>query len=972
MSVNQHYIFNKLAIGSPVIDNDLTLSINGTDGMLLPGGSTANRPTGSSLVESVLRYNSALKKPEWYDGTQWLTIPDGTVTNFSSGNLATVFSTVVTNSSTTPTQSFILYPQSPNTFFAGPDGVTGTPIWRPITLADLPTVAGQNFVTANLSATANRVHDFNSFDLSIIDIDTLTLQGVSMSIDSTDINFPSITNDPTQNRLLGHSSVDGSVGWIQLGSTLSLSSGTLSVNGNSYIQNQFTGQQTANFLISGIGQGQEFRVNYDDFISLPSSSGVDRIVTIGTVTNLQGFTRSAFIQSSGQGRPPVLINPNGNGVVIGTQVSSNGYSYQRMVFDENATSITDAVKGTFDLYNITLTSRRDDGDIGIDMYEALLKLGTITDEGASPYDGCIYYDSTNDLFRGRKNGVWRTFLMDDYGGGGGGEANTASNLGSGTGLFAAKVGVDLRFKSLIAGTGISLSNDANTVTITNSSPDQTVSLTNGSGISVTGTYPSFTIASTITQYTDELAQDAIGGILVDTSTINFTYNDGTPSIVADVIADSSVQKVAVRKNSTGGDIGTRRRINFIEGSNVTITIADDGVDNELDVTIASSGGASGYATVQEEGSSLTQRSVINFIGGGITAADDAGNTRTNVTLDADLSAIAALSGTGLARRTGTDTWTLDTNTYLTENIYNANGTLTANRTVSGGGTTSLTFNNLTTFSAVGSSIVSLQSTGSNVALTAGGNVVLSGNNVNLQATAGSGSTTIGGGVVYIDALSPSQITSNQNDYSPTNFLGSYLIRLSSDAARDITGLGLISSNNKVYTLLNVGSFNITLKNENASSSPTGRFSLNGDIVLAPNDSIEIIYDPTTQRWRQIGISSGITKSGTDLNLNQNTISNFAAAINAQTGTTYTILASDMGKVITCSNASAITVTVPSGLPAGFTCTVIQLGAGQVTFSASGTTVNNRQSHTKIAGQYGVASLAMYTSDTFVLGGDTAA
>lgn len=49
--------------------------------------------------------------------------------------------------------------------------------------------------------------------------------------------------------------------------------------------------------------------------------------------------------------------------------------------------------------------------------------------------------------------------------GGGGEANTSSNLGAGEGLAAAKNGVDLPFKSLVAGTNVTLSSDANTVTI---------------------------------------------------------------------------------------------------------------------------------------------------------------------------------------------------------------------------------------------------------------------------------------------------------------------------------------------------------------------------------------------------------------------------------------------------------------------------------------------------------------------------
>jgi|688.fasta_scaffold13570_8 hypothetical protein len=61
--------------------------------------------------------------------------------------------------------------------------------------------------------------------------------------------------------------------------------------------------------------------------------------------------------------------------------------------------------------------------------------------------------------------------------------------------------------SLSGGTGISYNNT--TGVITNSAPDQTVSLTAGAGISISGSYPSFTIASTITQYTDALARAAL-------------------------------------------------------------------------------------------------------------------------------------------------------------------------------------------------------------------------------------------------------------------------------------------------------------------------------------------------------------------------------------------------------------------------------------------------------------------------------
>ncbi len=100
-----------------------------------------------------------------------------------------------------------------------------------------------------------------------------------------------------------------------------------------------------------------------------------------------------------------------------------------------------------------------------------------------------------------------------------------------------------------------------------------------------------------------------------------------------------------------------------------------------------------------------------------------------------------------------------------------------------------------------------------------------------------------------------------------------------------------------------------------------------------------------------------------------TIATIAANVNAQTGTSYTLQDSDNGKVITLNNSSAITLTVPSGLSAGFNCLVVQLGAGPITFTASGTTIYNRSSQTKTAGQYAIATLVSYTTNTFITSGD---
>ena len=96
-----------------------------------------------------------------------------------------------------------------------------------------------------------------------------------------------------------------------------------------------------------------------------------------------------------------------------------------------------------------------------------------------------------------------------------------------------------------------------------------------------------------------------------------------------------------------------------------------------------------------------------------------------------------------------------------------------------------------------------------------------------------------------------------------------------------------------------------------------------------------------------------------------------SAVVTESGTSRTLADSDNGKIIVCTNGSATTITVPASLATGFAVTVIQTGAGQITFTASSTTINNRQSHTKTAGQHARVGLVQTSSDTYNLGGDTA-
>ena len=93
-------------------------------------------------------------------------------------------------------------------------------------------------------------------------------------------------------------------------------------------------------------------------------------------------------------------------------------------------------------------------------------------------------------------------------------------------------------------------------------------------------------------------------------------------------------------------------------------------------------------------------------------------------------------------------------------------------------------------------------------------------------------------------------------------------------------------------------------------------------------------------------------------------------INAQTGTTYTLVLADAGALVTLSNAASITLTVPPNAsvayPVGTRIALAQLGAGQVTVApGSGVTINGTPG-LKIAAQYGSAELIKYATNTWLL------
>ena len=117
-------------------------------------------------------------------------------------------------------------------------------------------------------------------------------------------------------------------------------------------------------------------------------------------------------------------------------------------------------------------------------------------------------------------------------------------------------------------------------------------------------------------------------------------------------------------------------------------------------------------------------------------------------------------------------------------------------------------------------------------------------------------------------------------------------------------------------------------------------------------------------------------SNTDLDFTWTEQDDTTLSFNAQTGTTYTLVSGDLGKWVTCSNASAITVTVPpSVFTAGNVIHLQQIGAGQVTFAqGSGVTITSTgatASAPKLRAQYGACTILCTASNTFTIVGDLA-
>jgi hypothetical protein len=116
-------------------------------------------------------------------------------------------------------------------------------------------------------------------------------------------------------------------------------------------------------------------------------------------------------------------------------------------------------------------------------------------------------------------------------------------------------------------------------------------------------------------------------------------------------------------------------------------------------------------------------------------------------------------------------------------------------------------------------------------------------------------------------------------------------------------------------------------------------------------------------------------TGTDLDFTWIEQDDSTLAFNAQTGTTYTLVAGDaINTLVTSSNASPITVTVPPSIFAtGNVINLQQIGVGQVTFAqGAGVTITSTGATStapKLRARYSACSIICTAANTFTIIGD---
>jgi len=146
-------------------------------------------------------------------------------------------------------------------------------------------------------------------------------------------------------------------------------------------------------------------------------------------------------------------------------------------------------------------------------------------------------------------------------------------------------------------------------------------------------------------------------------------------------------------------------------------------------------------------------------------------------------------------------------------------------------------------------------------------------------------------------------------------------------------------------------------------SKTSNTDMDFTWVTDPGGDITAVNTAVTS-----GLTGGATSGAVDLSL----LLNF----NAQTGTTYTLVATDLNKLVTTSNAAAVTITIPpSVFSAGQQINIQSIGVGLTTLVAGvGVTITSTGASAAapiLRARYSACTIICTASNVFTVIGDIA-
>lgn len=200
---------------------------------------------------------------------------------------------------------------------------------------------------------------------------------------------------------------------------------------------------------------------------------------------------------------------------------------------------------------------------------------------------------------------------------------------------------------LTAGTGVSITNGAGTVTITNSAPDQVVALTAGTGISTSGTYPNFTITNSAPDQVVALTGGT--GIATSGTYPNFTITNSAPDQVVTLTAGTNVTITGSYPNFTIAAASSGGTVTSVDASGGTTGLTFTGGP----VTTTGTLTLGGTLTVANGGTGAT--TLTGYVKGSGTAALTASSTIPGSDISGDISGNAAnVTGTVAIANGGTN------------------------------------------------------------------------------------------------------------------------------------------------------------------------------------------------------------------------------------------------------------------------------------------------------------------------------